>query len=43
MTRAELSEPDAFRRLQKLSSDKNQKMVEIAKMIVVPEEAMGDE
>jgi response regulator NasT len=43
MTRAELSEPDAFRRLQKLSSDKNQKMVEIAKMIVVAEEAMGNE
>lgn len=39
----DLSEPDAFRRLQKLSSDKNQKMMEIAKMIVVAEEAMADE
>ena len=40
MTRGGLSEPDAFRRLQKLSSDKNQKMVEIARMIVTAEEAM---
>lgn len=40
MTRAGLSEPDAFRRLQKLSSDKNQKMVQIAEMIITAEEAM---
>jgi len=39
MKRAGLEEPDAFRRLQKLSSDKNQKMVEIARMIVTAEEA----
>jgi len=39
MKRAELSEPDAFRRLQLLSSQKNKKMVEIARMIVEAEEA----
>ena len=41
MKRANLDEPDAFRRLQKISSDKNQKMVEIARMILTAEEAMG--
>ncbi|HUG93162.1 MAG TPA: response regulator [Planctomycetaceae bacterium] len=41
MSRGGLSEPDAFRRLQKLSSDKNQKMVEIARMIVTAEEALA--
>ena len=40
MTRGGLTEPDAFRRLQKLSSDKNQKMAEIARMIVTTEEAL---
>ena len=40
MKRAGLDEPEAFRRLQKLSSEKNQKMVEIARMIVTAEEAM---
>ena len=39
MQRAELSEPDAFRRLQLLSSQKNQKMVEIARTIVEAEQA----
>lgn len=39
MKRAALSEPDAFRKLQLLSSEKNQKMVEIAKMIVTADEA----
>lgn len=34
MDRANLSEPDAFRRLQLLSSQKNKKMVEIAQTIV---------
>jgi len=38
---ANLDEPDAFRRLQKLSSDKNLKLVEIAKMIITADEAMG--
>lgn len=41
MQRADLSEPDAFRRLQKLASDKNKKMVEIARMIVTADEALG--
>lgn len=40
MKRAGLPEPDAFRRLQKLSSDKNRKMVDIARMIITAEEAM---
>lgn len=39
MQRAELSEPDAFRRLQLLSSQKNTKMVEIARTIVDADEA----
>jgi len=39
MKRAELDEPDAFRRLQKLSSDRNQKMVVIARTIVEAEAA----
>jgi len=34
MERAELSEADAFRRLQLLSSEKNQKMIEVARTIV---------
>lgn len=40
MKRAHLDEQDAFRRLQKLSSEKSRKMVEIAQIIVVAEEAM---
>ena len=39
MKRAGLDEPSAFRRLQRLSSDKNQKMVEIARMLLAAEEA----
>jgi two-component system, response regulator PdtaR len=39
MKRAELSEPDAFRRLQLLSSQKNKKMVDIARTIVEAEQA----
>ncbi|HEV3142625.1 MAG TPA: response regulator [Gemmataceae bacterium] len=39
MKRANLDEPEAFRRLQKLARDKNQKLVEIAHMIVTAEEA----
>lgn len=42
MKRASLNEPDAFRRLQKLSSEKNRKMVEIARMIVTAEEAFTE-
>ena len=39
MKKAELDEQDAFRRLQKLASDKNKKLVEIARMILTAEEA----
>lgn len=42
MKRGGLSEQDAFRRLQLLSSQKNQKMAEIANMIVTAEEAFGN-
>ena len=41
MKKAGLDEHDAFRRLQKLASDKNQKLVEIARMILTAEEAYG--
>lgn len=41
MKRADLSEEDAFRRLQTLSREKNQKMAKIAQMIVTAEEAMS--
>lgn len=40
MKRAALDEQDAFRRLQKLASDKNRKLIDIATMIVTAEEAM---
>ena len=40
MKMAKLSEADAFRRLQKLASDKNRKLIEIATMIVTAEEAL---
>jgi response regulator NasT len=40
MKKANLSESDAFRRLQKLASDKNRKLVDIATMIVTAEEAL---
>ena len=39
MKKGKLDEPEAFRRLQKLASDKNQKLIEIASMIVTAEEA----
>jgi response regulator NasT len=39
MKRAGLNEPDAFRRLQKLASDRNIKLVEAARMILAAEEA----
>jgi len=41
MSRARLSEQDAFRRLQTLSNEKNVKMVEIARMILTAEEAFA--
>lgn len=40
MLRASLSEPDAFRRLQKLARDQNRKLVDIANMIVTAEKAL---
>ena len=39
MKRAGLDEQDAFRRLQKLASDKNLKLVEIARTVVTADEA----
>ena len=39
MKKGKLDEPEAFRRLQKLASDKNQKLIEIASLIVTAEEA----
>jgi response regulator NasT len=39
MKRATLDEPSAFRRLQKTASEKNLKLVEVARMIVTAEEA----
>ena len=39
MQKAGLGEADAFRRLQKLASDKNQKLIAIARMILMAEEA----
>lgn len=39
MKRAGLDEQDAFRRLQKLASEKNRKLVDIASMIVTADEA----
>ena len=39
MKKAGLDEPEAFRRLQKLSRDQNQKMVEVARMILRADEA----
>ncbi len=39
MKRAGLNEPDAFKRLQLLSSQKNKKMVQVAQIIVTAEEA----
>lgn len=40
MKKAGLDEATAFRRLQKLASDKNRKLVEIASMILTAEEAL---
>jgi response regulator NasT len=39
MIRASLDEPAAFRRLQRTASDRNLKLVEVARMIVTAEEA----
>jgi response regulator NasT len=39
MKKARLEEHDAFRRLQRLASDKNLKLVDLARMIITAEEA----
>jgi AmiR/NasT family two-component response regulator len=39
MKRADLDEDEAFRRMQKLASEKSKKLVELARMILVAEEA----
>ena len=41
MKRAKLDEQAAFQRLQKLASEKSRKLVEIAQMILVAEEAVS--
>ena len=41
MKKANLDEHDAFRRLQKLASDKNKKLIEIARSILTAAEAYG--
>jgi response regulator NasT len=42
MRRAALDEHAAFRRMQKVASEKNRKLVEIAQMILVAEETLQD-
>ncbi|MFN6104172.1 MAG: ANTAR domain-containing protein [Planctomycetaceae bacterium] len=41
MNRTGMTEPEAFRRLQKLASETNKKLIEIATIIVTAEDAMG--
>lgn len=41
MKRSGLSEDDAFRRMQKLASQKNQKLIEVARSLVTADEALG--
>jgi two-component system, response regulator PdtaR len=41
MKKSGLGEADAFRRLQKLASDRNKKLVEIAQILLTAEEAYG--
>ena len=40
MKRGGLDEQDAFRRLQKLASEKSRKLIDIAQMILIAEEAV---
>ncbi len=42
MKRGNLDEPEAFRRLQKLASRKSRKLVEIAEIILISEEALQE-
>jgi AmiR/NasT family two-component response regulator len=41
MKKANMDEQEAFRRLQKIASDKNKKLIEIARIILTAEEAYG--
>lgn len=41
MAKGKLDEPTAFRRLQKLASDKNKRLVEVAEMIILADEAFA--
>ena len=41
MKRVSLNEQEAFRRLQKLASEKNKKLIDLATIIVTAEEALG--
>ncbi len=41
MSNVHLDEPAAFRRLQKLASEKNRKLVDVAQLIVAASEALG--
>ncbi len=41
MKKTGLDEQAAFRRLQKLASDKNKKLIEIARSILTADEAFG--
>ena len=41
MKRAKIDEPEAYRRLQKLASERNIRMAEIARMILMAEEAFN--
>lgn len=41
MTRSGLGEAEAFRRLQRLASERNKKLIEVAAMIVLADEAVG--
>lgn len=40
MKRGPMDEPEAFRRLQKMASERSQKLVEIARMVVVTEQTL---
>ena len=42
MKKTGLDEADAFRKLQKLASDRNKKLVDIAQMLLTAEEAFGN-
>ena len=43
MRRGQLDEPNAFRRLQKLASEKNLKLIALARMILTTDELFGGE